>query len=62
MKRDYLKYPVTNLEDLSPREKQKLLNAVLYTPKEETFNVWSLLPFVLLVVFACMAIMLLVMK
>jgi len=56
MKRKYLKYPVTNLEDFSPSEKRKLLDATLYTPKEETFNAWGLLPFILLIVFAILAI------
>lgn len=59
MKKKYLKYPVTNLEDFSPSEKRKLLDAALYTPKEETFSLWSLLPFILLVIFAIIAIIIL---
>jgi len=59
MKRKYLKYPVTNLEDYSPSEKRKLLNAVLFTPKEETFNIWVLLPWILIVIFSIVAIILL---
>lgn len=59
LKKSYLKYPITNLEDYSKHEKEKLLDAVIFTPKEEVFSIWKLLPSILLFIFVVLTIIIL---